>query len=185
MKHITTVLIAIMILQTSAAQHVWKSNIGDYNIADNWEQGTVPGPNDDVVINEGVVIFPANGIYTANSITVIGEETTLDFRGDLSTSAEFNIYGDVAIDQDVTILYEPDSWARWNFVGSEVNHLVDVKNQDLRWLYLDTEDSQVELVTPITTSLRFEIKAGFLDTNGEDISTDHHSKISRWFRYHV
>jgi|GEM_PF-1728994 len=171
MKHITTVLIAIMILQTSAAQHVWKSNIGDYNIADNWEQGTVPGPNDDVVINEGVVIFPANGIYTANSITVIGEETTLDFRGDLSTSAEFNIYGDVAIDQDVTILYEPDSWARWNFVGSEVNHLVDVKNQDLRWLYLDTEDSQVELVTPITTSLRFEIKAGFLDTNGEDIST--------------
>lgn len=151
------------------AQNKWLGGVGDWDDPSEWSLGTVPTVNDDVLISVGIVNIPANGDYYANNIEVF-QSPEINFLGDFN-AGEMHIYGNVHIEQDVTLVYQSNSTARWTFEGTNTNHEIYTEGNDLNGIYLDEQSSQIELMENIKATSSFRIKNGALDTNNNDIDT--------------
>lgn len=170
MKYLSLILSIFICNLSLEAQYEWLGGNGDYDDPTMWNSGAVPGPEDDVFIDNGTVIFPSGGIYEAKDF-ITGGSCTLDFKGFLGSSARIHIYGSVKFDPSTNVIYEADSYSTWEFKGSGINHNVSTGIIDLLAVYLDDEDSQIELASPMVSTQSFYLKKGHLDTNGHDVST--------------
>jgi len=166
---LATIPLLLSYFSMHAAQFTWKGGTGNYDDPTQWDVGAVPTFDDDVYIESGTIIFPANGVYEANTFQMEGG--TLDFQGTSLNAADINIYGDLEIALGVTTIYDSNSSTTWFFMGSGVNHKVSAKGVDLNKINLDDENSQVELATELIAERTINIKNGSFDSNGYNIFT--------------
>ena len=148
--------IFVLLTATSQAAVITSVASGNWNNASTWAGGVIPGPSDDVVINNashtitldvnasivnldvtnGTLVLPGNSLTITGDLTV-GASGTLDFTGNAGGNADLILSGALQIDGSLTNMPSTSPYSIWRFSGTTT--------------YLSTNPSPVDVNFEIIT----------------------------------